>query len=223
MTSDEVPGRSTPRRYRRTLTERSSVAGDEARARILGIAFELMAEKGYRGTSIAQVAARAGISQSGLLHHFPTKQDLLIAVIGHRHDLDARLLENRGGGSLQGWGAFDALIDLVRHNSEHPQLVRMFVTLCAEAMDPDHPAHGWVRHHYADAESTLITAIEAGVAEATMRPDIPAATVARLTVSVMDGLQLQWLAGDGDLDMTAEFAAYVSQVRQTWELRPTAG
>ena len=124
-----------------------------------------MAEKGYRGTSIAQVAARAGISQSGLLHHFPTKQDLLIAVIGHRHDLDARLLENRGGGSLQGWGAFDALIDLVRHNSEHPQLVRMFVTLCAEAMDPDHPAHGWVRHHYADAESTLITAIEAGVAD----------------------------------------------------------
>ena len=63
---------SFPRQYRRTLTERSSVAGDEARAKILAIAFELMAEKGYRGTSIAQVAARAGISQSGLLHHFPS-------------------------------------------------------------------------------------------------------------------------------------------------------
>lgn len=49
-----------------------------------------------------------------------------------------------------------------------------------------------------------------------MQPDMPAATVARLTLSIMDGLQLQWLAGDGDLDMTAEFTAYVAHLHRTW-------
>ena len=207
---------SFPRQYRRTLTERSSTAGDEARARILGIAFEMMAEKGYRGTSIAQVAARAGISQSGLLHHFPSKQALLIAVIDHRRSVDARLLEDGNGQELQGWAAFESLVELVRHNSSRPQVVRMFVTLCAEAMDPDHPAHGWIRAHYADGERTLTAAIEAGVADGTMRAEMPAATIAHLTLSIMDGLQLQWLAGEGDLDMAAEFEAYVDHLKGTW-------
>ncbi len=214
--SDEARTSPAPRRHRRTRTDRSSVAGDEARARILGIAFALMAEKGYRGTSIAQVAARAGISQSGLLHHFPTKQDLLIAVIDHRRELDTRLLEDADGEALLGWAAFDGLLELVRHNAAHPQLVRMFVTLSAEALDPEHPAHGWIRHHYSDTERTLTTAIEAGVADQTMRSDVPAATVARLTVAVMDGLQLQWLAGHGELDMVADFADHVSQLRRIW-------
>ena len=209
---------SFPRQYRRTLTERSSVAGDEARAKILAIAFELMAEKGYRGTSIAQVAARAGISQSGLLHHFPSKQDLLIAVIDYRQQVDSRTLTDAAGHPLLGWAAFDALAELVRKNSERPQVVRMFSTLCAEALDADHPAHTWIQGHFADGERTLVDAIEFGIADETMRPDIPAATVAHLTLAIMDGLQLQWLASEGALDMAGDFEAYVEQLKRTWKI-----
>jgi len=207
---------SFPRHQRRTLTDRTSVAGDEARARILGIAFEMMAEKGYRGTSIAQVAARAGISQSGLLHHFPSKQALLIAVIDHRQETDSRLLVDADGELLHGWTAFASLTELVRHNGTRPQVVRMFVTLCAEAMDPEHPAHDWIQGHYADGERTLTAAIEAGVADGSMRADIPATTIARLTLSIMDGLQLQWLASEGRLDMAEQFDAYVDHLKGTW-------
>ena len=209
---------SFPRQYRRTLTDRSSTAGDEARAKILAIAFEMMAEKGYRGTSIAQVAARAGISQSGLLHHFPSKQDLLIAVIDYRQQVDSRTLTDADGQPLLGWAAFDALAELVRKNSERPQVVRMFSTLCAEALDGDHPGHDWVQGHFADGERTLATAIGAGVAEGTMHPDMPAATVAHLTLAIMDGLQLQWLASEGSLDMAGDFEAYVEHLKLTWKI-----
>jgi AcrR family transcriptional regulator len=207
-----------PRQYRRTLTERASTAGDEARARILAIAFELMAEKGYRGTSIAQVAARAGISQSGLLHHFPSKQALLIAVIDYRQEVDSSTLEDADGNPLLGWAAFDALAELVRTNSRRPQVVRMFATLCAEALDADHPAHAWIQDHYIMCEQTLVTAIEAGIEAGTMHPDMPPATIAHLTVAIMDGLQLQWLAGEGMVDMAAEFEAYVDHLKLTWEI-----
>jgi AcrR family transcriptional regulator len=209
---------SLPRQYRRTLTERSSTAGDEARAKILAVAFAMMAEKGYRGTSIAQVAARAGISQSGLLHHFPSKQDLLIAVIDYRQQVDARTLTDADGRPLLGWAAFDALAELVRKNSERLQVVRMFSTLCAEALDPDHPGNAWVRGHFADGERTLVEAIEAGVADGTMQPDMPAATVAHLTLAIMDGLQLQWLASEGSSDMAGDFEVYVDHLKLTWQI-----
>lgn len=209
---------SEPRQYRRTLTERASTAGDEARARILAIAFDMMAEKGFRGTSIAQVAARAGISQSGLLHHFPSKQALLLGVIDYRQEVDSRTLTDLHGQPLVGWDAFDALAALVRKNGERPQVVRMFATLCAEALDADHPAHEWVQGHFADGELTLVAAIEAGIADQTMQPDMPPATVAHLTLAIMDGLQLQWLASEGSLDMAGEFEAYVEHLKRTWEI-----
>lgn len=211
---------SYPRQYRRTLTERASTAGDEARAKILAIAFDMMAEKGYRGTSIAQVAARAGISQSGLLHHFPSKQALLLGVIGYRQEVDSRSLEDEHGTALVGWDAFDALTELVRKNSGRPQVVRMFATLCAEALDPDHPAHAWIRDHYGSGERSLVAAIEAGIAAGVMHPEMPPATVAHLTLAIMDGLQLQWLAAEGALDMAGEFDAYVQHLRLTWEIAP---
>jgi AcrR family transcriptional regulator len=179
-----------------------------------------MAEKGYRGTSIAQVAARAGISQSGLLHHFPSKQALLIAVIDYRQQVDSRTLEDADGRPLLGWAAFDGLLDLVRKNTERPQVVRMFATLCAEALDADHPAHEWIQQHYASGERTLADAIEAGIAEGTMRPDMPPATIAHLTVAIMDGLQLQWLSSEGALDMAGAFEAYVDHLKLTWGATP---
>jgi AcrR family transcriptional regulator len=204
-----------PRQHRRTRTDRASAAGDDARARILEAAFELIADKGYRGTSIAQVAARAGISQSGLLHHFPTKEAMLIAVLQYRFELDSDLFE-RNDAVLSGWAAFDGGVELARRNADRPEMVRMFVTLCAEAMDPDHPAHQWIQNHYRMIERQLTEAVEAGIADGSMRPDIPTSTLVHLTISIMDGLQLQWLAGEGQLDMAAEFAAFVGHLKRTW-------
>lgn len=44
---------------------------------ILDVAIELFRERGYRGCTLAQIAARTGIVQSGLLHHFGSKERLL--------------------------------------------------------------------------------------------------------------------------------------------------
>ena len=54
---------------------------DESRARILAAALAEFAAGGYRGASVAAIAQRAGMSQSGVLRHFPTKEALLTAVI----------------------------------------------------------------------------------------------------------------------------------------------
>jgi AcrR family transcriptional regulator len=207
---------SFPTQYRHTVTDRTSAAGDLSRERLLVVALDLFAAGGYRGTSIAQVADRAGLSQSGLLHHFRSKADLLAAALDHRDELEGHLLETPDGIPAMGWSAFDALVDLVRRNSAEPRLVRLFVTLSAEAIDPDHPAHRWMVSHYEGITAWLTAAIERGKRSGEMDPALPTATVVERTIATMDGLQILWFARGTEVDMVADFAEYVEELHDRW-------
>ncbi len=45
---------------------------------MLTVALELFAEHGYDGTSVGQIAARAGVTEMTFFRHFPTKASLLV-------------------------------------------------------------------------------------------------------------------------------------------------
>lgn len=47
----------------------------------LGAALAAFAEHGYHGTSVRQIAARAGLSVPGLYHHYPSKQSMLQGLL----------------------------------------------------------------------------------------------------------------------------------------------
>ena len=66
-------------RARRTQAERSG----DTRRRILDAAVDLLAQKGYAGFRTADVAEIAGVSRGAQTHHFPSKDDLVVAVVEH--------------------------------------------------------------------------------------------------------------------------------------------
>ncbi len=53
------------------------------RARLLEATVELLEERGFAGTSTTLVSERAGVSRGAQLHHFPTKNDLVVAAVEH--------------------------------------------------------------------------------------------------------------------------------------------
>lgn len=53
------------------------------RRRILDAAVDLLAKKGYAGFRTADVAKVAGVSRGAQTHHFPSKDDLVVAVVAH--------------------------------------------------------------------------------------------------------------------------------------------
>ncbi len=53
----------------------------DTRERLILAARELFGQKGYQGTSVAEILDRADANSGSLYHYFPTKQDLLLAVL----------------------------------------------------------------------------------------------------------------------------------------------
>jgi TetR/AcrR family transcriptional regulator, transcriptional repressor for nem operon len=71
-----------------------SPSDPNTRERLLKAARRLFFEKGYASTSIADILQAAGANSGSLYHFFPTKQDLLLAVLdGYRTGIGRMLLE----------------------------------------------------------------------------------------------------------------------------------
>ncbi len=101
---------------RRTQEERSA----ETRRRLLEATFECLIDVGYARTSTPEVLRRTGISRGALLHHFPTKTDLVCAAMDYV--FDKRLAEFQaafedleiGPGESKAEAGIDLLWKLVR-------------------------------------------------------------------------------------------------------------
>lgn len=71
------------------------------RARLLEATVELLVERGFAGTTTTLVSERAGVSRGAQLHHFPTKNDLVVAAVeyvmaGRADELRSGVAEHRG-------------------------------------------------------------------------------------------------------------------------------
>src|SRR3954470_4469946 len=53
------------------------------RARLMDATIECLVEHGFGGTSSTLISDRAGVSRGAQLHHFPTKNDLVVAAVEH--------------------------------------------------------------------------------------------------------------------------------------------
>ena len=70
---------ATDNTVRRTQEMRSS----ETQGKILDATVACLIESGYSGTSTPEVCRRAGMSRGALLHHFPTKTELVVKAVAH--------------------------------------------------------------------------------------------------------------------------------------------
>lgn len=57
------------------------------RQRLLEATVECLVQHGWSGTSTTLVSQRAGVSRGAMLHHFPAKNDLVLAAVQHLSEL----------------------------------------------------------------------------------------------------------------------------------------
>lgn len=185
--------------------------GLAARDRVVRSALQAYATNGYAGSSLSGIAAAAGLTTAGLLHHFPSKEELLVAVLRERDRLDGERFHLRG---FVGLDAFDALVKLMEANASTPGLVRAFTVLMGESAGEDHPAGRWFRERYPRRCGNLAAALRAGIDSGQVKPDTDCDAVATEIIAMMDGLQVQWVLDPERVDMARLFEHYIGTVRR---------
>jgi AcrR family transcriptional regulator len=191
---------------------RGYAKGRERRDAILAAANEVFATRGFRGASLATIATRVGLSEPGLLHHFGSKEGLLLELLKLRdqHDLEriARAFEAHAQ-------TLDVLVELCRQNAERPGIVRLFTILAAESVDDDHPAHDWFLERYRVRRRELVAALGDEQREGRIAADLDVGALAAQILALFDGLQIQWLLEPGSIDMVAVLEDFLDRLRPT--------
>ena len=176
---------------------------------ILDAALEVFAQSGYRSGSLRDVAEKVGISEAGLLHHFPSKSALLAQVLERR---DEQTQAQFDFDPSDGETLVRSLLGLARYNASTPGVVELFCTLSAEATSPDHPAHRYFADRYHFTRGRIQRGMEDLEAKGKLRPGVRPATAARTVIAIFDGLQIQWLLDRSLLDMEEDLRDYLRTI-----------
>ena len=155
-------------------------------------AMRLFAEKGYGSTSVADILREAGANSGSLYHAFPTKQDLLVAVLHtYRSGIGPMLLEPAWADVEDPLQRVFALLDRYRAMLVDTGLLYgcPIGSLALEIHEPDPP----VREALAENFSGWTAAIQACLDAAGSRlpSDLDRPGLAQLVLSVMEGGVMQ--------------------------------
>jgi AcrR family transcriptional regulator len=103
------PSTGEPARAPRTQQQRR----DETRRALLDAAVESLIDVGFTRTTTLEVQRRANVSRGALLHHFPSKVELLVAAIDHLAYMRGAQLKALASELPEGRARTDAVLDLL--------------------------------------------------------------------------------------------------------------
>jgi len=157
----------------------------------------LMAERGYEGTSVSEIAARAGLNQGLVYYHFKSKLEVLLAAL----ELLAAQHEARLDGAMAAagdtpWAQVEAYINahLGLTATADAQALKSWIDVSSEALrQPEVQAP--FRAILLSLTGRLAGVIERGVREGVFNADPPAASAA-LVATIQGYLLLAGTARD---------------------------
>jgi len=178
-------------RTRRTQAQRSAAM----RARLLDATVECLVTYGYAGTTTPRVAEIAGVTRGAQIHHFRSKEDLVVAAIEH-------LAQQRTQAAMQEFGRIDlsadpmpTVLEFIWEAHQGPLFVASMELWVAARTDPALARQ--ITRVEPLVNSTLIAAIGQLMPE---HPDPKA--IRNVVYTAMDALRgiLMWTFVDGDAE-----------------------
>lgn len=178
----------------------------ERRRSIVDAAFEVFAARGYRGGSLQDVADRVGMSQTSLLHYFPTKRDLLVAVLNRRDVMaDTGPLEDETRDFPT------ILVDQARFNEGVPGLIELYTVLCGESVTEHYPARDYFTGRFARLRDEYSEELRLLADMGRLREGVNIERAAASIVALWDGIQIQWQL-EPSVDMAACLRDYLELI-----------
>jgi AcrR family transcriptional regulator len=194
--------------------------GPERRTAILEAAVRLYGERGYRGTGLHALASEVGISHSGVLHHFGTKENLLFALVQHRIELQAGdFIPLFAAGGREGLTLIPRIAARLLDDSA---MERLFTVLIAENLMPGDPLHDHFVMLQRAAREQVATLIRTGIDRGEFRDDIEPELIATEIIAFFIGMQTQWLLDPDAVRLVHTFEQYTAALLERLSPQGTA-
>ncbi len=115
------------------------------RDQILDAAIRCIVEQGYSNTTTTRIAEQAGISRGAMLHHFPSRMDVIRAAVDYLHEKRLRAFRKSITNIPPGVDRVKMAVEGYWAQVSHPIFVAFFELSVAARSDPDladilHPA-----------------------------------------------------------------------------------
>jgi AcrR family transcriptional regulator len=184
------------------------------RRKILEACVEAFSETGFRGATMKDIAQRAGISHTGLLHHFARKEDLLLAVLQVRAERSADYLAaaDARDASSHPIEALRGVLAVAAENERTPGLLELHSVLSGEASSPEHPAHEYYTERYRNLREYYTRAFAALAERGQLRTTVSPEALSTMLIALINGLQGQWLFDRTSVDMRARIRDFLSPI-----------
>ena len=178
-----------------TTGRRTRAKGRESRQRIIEAAAAVAGERGYEGTSIAQVSKASGLPASSIYWHFADKDALLAAVVEESVELWLGQV-TRGEGEALRERVTAFCLGVARTFRESPDFLRLGLMLTLEQRPVEPAARGIYLRLRGDALERIAAEFRR------VRPRLPEADARVLATYALaggDGIFLASLTGDADV------------------------
>ncbi|MET0468631.1 MAG: TetR/AcrR family transcriptional regulator [Aeromicrobium sp.] len=172
-----------PDRIRRTQQERSATT----RAQVLDATLASLVEDGYAATTISGIQARAGVARGTLLHHFPTRATLLVAVV---EDVAARRLRVLEDGRGQRTGGWDDAVDLVWADLQSPVFLAVLELWVAARTDDN------LKEALVPVERAVFESVHRAILALVADDDPRVPTLVQFTIDLLTGSTMTTLLAD---------------------------
>lgn len=166
----------------------------------------MFATRGYQAGSFQDVADRVGMSQSSLFHYFPTKRDLLVAVLERRDSTRGMQGDRRHAQSY-----VDAAVGLARSNASVPGAIELYTVLAGESVTAGHPGQEYFAQRFASLRAEIAADLHHLKASGQLRDGVDPDRAATSFIALWDGTQLQWLL-DRSIDVAGCLRDYLESI-----------
>src|ERR1700722_15553717 len=170
-------------------------ARSQRRADVVRLAGELFAEKGFRATTVREIADAAGILSGSLYHHFDSKESIGDEILSSF--INDVLADYRAAASSAG-PARDVIEQMGRSTSRTLSRHRAALAMLQNDWNyfSTHDRFGYLRKALGEIERTWITQLERGKEAGVFRADLDARLTYRLLRDVL-WIPSQWGATGG--------------------------
>jgi AcrR family transcriptional regulator len=214
-----APATRRPRRKVVPTARRPQARGLARREAIIDAAVRLFARRGFRGTGILGLAEEVGISHVGVLHHFGTKEGLLLAVVESRDRRHTEQIEHLR--QVRGLEALRALQQLGDGRLFDDLHARLFVVLVGENLHPEDPLNAYFRARAQDVRGFVANAVRTGQADKEIRDDADPEAIATEVLGFIAGITVQSVLNPEAVDVPGAYRRFVSLLIDHLRVEPT--